>query len=719
MEGNSSSKILANLNKNQQAAVSSVSSPLRILAGAGSGKTTVLTRKIAYLINVAKIDSKKILALTFTNKAANEMRERVERLIGPKAKDVTLSTFHSLCYKFLIIEIHNFYPHLKNFSILDSSDQDSIIKDICKNNDINYSSLKQTIKEYISSQKNNGINSLEVIKEEGENDCQFSQQLAYVYNEYEKALFRSKSLDFDDLLIYTKKILEENEETRNKWSQKFDYFLIDEFQDTSQIQYDIFNLLVNSKNVTIVGDPDQTIYTWRGADINFINNFDKVYNNVLTITLDQNYRSTKKILDVANNLIKNNSNRIPKDLVTDNEDGQEVEYFEAHSQKDESQWVVSKIKELINRNENPQNITILYRSNFYTRSLEEELISKNISYKMINGHKFYERAEIKDALAYLRCLYEPNEISLKRIINVPSRKIGNKTLDKLVDFANTKQISLWHSLTNHCSEINLPIETKNRIKQFVKIIDKFQKQIKDKINMSKVLENILNEVGYIKLLEEEIKTNSNSSKLDNVHELIDSIKSLEQEEPNIQINDYLDRISLENIQDDSIDENSINLMTIHSSKGLEFENVFVIGLNEGVFPSYKSLSADEEDGESEFLEEERRLAYVAFTRAKKRLYISSSIFSTWSDKQWKPSRFIKEAKIKTFTSFLEQEERNLLDSKVHKNKIEFDVGDRIIHIDFGEGIILEVESDTIIIEFVNKKFGIKRLLKHHKSIERL
>lgn len=718
MEDNISSKILTNLNKNQQAAVSSIYSPVRILAGAGSGKTTVLTRKIAYLIDVAKIDSKKILALTFTNKAAKEMRERAEKLIGAKAKDVTLSTFHSLCYKFLTIEIHHFYPNFHNFSIIDSSDQDSIIKEICKNNEINFLSLKQTIKEYISAQKNNGINSAEAIKLANEDENKFQQQLAFVYDGYEKALYRSKSLDFDDLLIYTKKILEENKETRNKWNEKFDYFLIDEFQDTSQIQYDIFNLLVNSKNVTIVGDPDQTIYTWRGADISFINNFDKLYDNVLTITLDQNYRSTKKILNVANNLIKNNSNRIPKNLVTDNEDGYEVEYFAAHSQKEESQWVVSKIKEIISQNEKLQNITILYRSNFYTRSLEEELLRKNINYKIVHGHKFYDRAEIKDALAYLRCLYEPNEISLKRIINVPSRKIGNKTLDKLVDFANKKQISLWYLLTNHFSEINLSAETKNRLKQFVVVIDKFQKQIKNKINISITLENILNEVGYMKMLEEEIKTNINSSKLDNVKELINHIKSLEKDEPNIQIKDYLDRISLEDIKEDN-KENSINLMTVHSSKGLEFENVFVIGLNEGVFPSYKSLFADDEDGESEFLEEERRLAYVAFTRAKKRLFLSSSAFSTWNDKQWKPSRFIQESKIKTIVSIYEQNNKDLLESKVYKNEIEFDVGDRIIHVDFGEGIILEVESDTIIIEFINKKFGIKRLLKKHKSIERL
>lgn len=712
------SKILEGLNKEQKAAVVNIKTPVRILAGAGSGKTRVLTRKIAYLIDEIGIKPNRIIALTFTNKAANEMKARVEVLIGCKAENMIVSTFHSLCYKFLRYEIKNYDKSLENFAILDSTDQDGVLKEIYANLDIQKTTIPYPIaKEYISGNKNNFI-SVDKAKElanETENETLILK--SKIYEQYQLLLSNSKSLDFDDLLIYTKRILEEKPEIKDKWKNKFDYFLIDEFQDTSKIQYEIIDLLAHNQNITIVGDPDQTIYSWRGADISFINNFDKLYKKVLTITLAQNYRSTKKILDAANNLIKHNANRLPKDLVTENVDGENIEYYEGTTQENESLWIASQIDKLKKSKNQLKDIAILYRSNYYSRSIEDVLIKESIPYKIINGQKFYERAEIKDALAFLRCIYEPTDISLKRIINVPPRKLGESTVSKLVEFANKKKMSLWDSWLKHINEINIPNEKKANLYKFIEVLRKHNAYLNKRKTIHDVLENLLEEIGYIQMIKE--SEDANSSRLDNIKELIKSIKQWEQINPDKFIREYLDTVSLESLNiEDSTNINYISLMTIHSAKGLEFKNVFVIGLNEGVFPSKKVLQDDDEDGESELLEEERRLAYVAFTRAKEKLFLSSSReFIGDYKNSHNPSRFINEANIEVSESFKTGEIS--LQSKIHKNTRHFEPGDKINHINFGEGIVLEVDGDTIIIEFKNKNFGIKQLLKNHKSIERI
>ncbi len=712
------SKILEGLNKEQKAAVVNIKTPVRILAGAGSGKTRVLTRKIAYLIDEIGIKPNRIIALTFTNKAANEMKARVEVLIGCKAENMIVSTFHSLCYKFLRYEIKNYDKSLENFAILDSTDQDGVLKEIYANLDIQKTTIPYPIaKEYISGNKNNFI-SVDKAKElanETENETLILK--SKIYEQYQLLLSNSKSLDFDDLLIYTKRILEEKPEIKDKWKNKFDYFLIDEFQDTSKIQYEIIDLLAHNQNITIVGDPDQTIYSWRGADISFINNFDKLYKKVLTITLAQNYRSTKKILDAANNLIKHNANRLPKDLVTENVDGENIEYYEGTTQENESLWIASQIDKLKKSKNQLKDIAILYRSNYYSRSIEDVLIKESIPYKIINGQKFYERAEIKDALAFLRCIYEPTDISLKRIINVPPRKLGESTVSKLVEFANKKKMPLWDSWLKHINEINIPNEKKANLYKFIEVLRKHNAYLNKRKTIHDVLENLLEEIGYIKMIKE--SEDANSSRLDNIKELIKSIRQWEHTNPDKFIREYLDTVSLESLNiEDSTNINYISLMTIHSAKGLEFKNVFVIGLNEGVFPSKKVLQDDDEDGESELLEEERRLAYVAFTRAKEKLFLSSSReFIGDYKNSHNPSRFINEANIEVSESFKTGEIS--LQSKIHKNTRHFEPGDKINHINFGEGIVLEVDGDTIIIEFKNKNFGIKQLLKNHKSIERI
>ena len=713
------SRILGDLNKEQKAAVLKVTCPVRIIAGAGSGKTKVLTRKIAYLIEVVKIEPKKIIALTFTNKAANEMKSRVEDLIGPKANEMVVSTFHSLCYRFLREEISSLEGFSNNFAVADSTDQDSLLKEIYKKYELSKTTFPYfMMKEYISSKKNQFINPDELINDAKEENNEVELIKAKVYKEYQELLSQSKTLDFDDLLIYTKNIIDNNSKIKEKWQNRFDYFLIDEFQDTSKIQYEIINSILKNQNITIVGDPDQTIYSWRGADISFINNFDKLHKKVLTITLFRNYRSTKNILKAANQLITNNVNRIPKELATENEEGSEIEYYAASSQENESLWVTTQINKLKKEKNQLKDIAILYRSNFYSRSIEDALIKESIPYKIINGQKFYERAEIKDALAFLRCIYEPTDISLKRIINVPPRKLGESTIERLVSFANDKKMTLWDSWLKHINQINIPHEKKENLFKFINLLRKYQVLIRNRKPINLVLEELLIEVGYFKMFED--NDPNNQSRLENIKELIKSIKLWEQKNPDKYVGEYLDYISLESLNiEDSTNINYVSLMTVHAAKGLEFKNVFVIGLNEGVFPAYKVLKLDKEDEENFFLEEERRLAYVAFTRAKEKLFLSSSKEYIGDNKNGynAPSRFIDEADLKISTSSKTAE--ILLDSKITKKQRNFEVGDTIFHINFGEGVVLEIVGDSIIIEFKNKGVGIKQLLKNHKSIEKV
>ncbi|WP_022934533.1 ATP-dependent helicase [Mesomycoplasma moatsii] len=712
-------KILKDLNKEQKAAVVKINSPVRILAGAGSGKTKVLTRKIAYLIEVAKINPKKIIAVTFTNKAANEMKSRVEALIGDKANNMIVSTFHSLCYKFLREEISEIDNFSNNFAIIDSIDQDNILKEIYKKYEISKTLLPYNqMKDFISYIKNKFI-SIGKLEEEMVNLDDENQMLKInIFKDYQKALIDSKSLDFNDLLIYTKKILTENTKIRDKWRKRFEYFLIDEFQDTSKIQYEIIDLLAQNENITIVGDPDQTIYSWRGADISFINNFDKLYKKVLTITLSQNYRSTKNILKAANNLIMHNSNRIPKNLITENEEGSKVEYYEGANPEKEASWVTLQINKLKKEKNQLKDIAILYRSNFYSKPIEDALVKESIQYKIINGQKFYERSEIKDVLAFLRCIYEPTDISLKRIINVPPRKLGENTVEKLIQFANEKNMNLWNSWLKYINVINISHDKKQNLFKFIEILRKYNSLINRKEPLHQVLEKLLDEIGYLKMLEQSEDLNLN--RLENVKELLKSIKNWESQNPEKYIREYLDFISLESLNiEDSTNINYVSLMTIHAAKGLEFKNVFVIGLNEGVFPSQKVLKQDDENGESFFLEEERRLAYVAFTRAKEKLFLSSSkeYFLDYKNGINSPSRFIKEADIKI--SDIYKTEEILLDSRMHKNTRHFEPGDKIMHINFGVGVVLDINGDSVIIEFKNKEIGIKQLLKNHKSIEKV
>ena len=650
------------------------------------------------------------------------MLERVEQIIGIKAKNMIISTFHSLCNYFLQREYANFYKDTgkKKFVILDREDQKSVLRTIYKANDLSASSIDYgSILEYISYHKINFISPEELTNSSDDKLDEIEKNKIFIYEEYQKTLSNSNSLDFDDLMIKTKEILLADQEILMRWQNKFSYFLIDEFQDTSKLQYEIITLLAKSDNITIVGDPDQTIYSWRGADISFINDFDKLHENTTTITLHQNYRSTKKILNAANNLIKYNTNRLEKNLDTQNPEGVDIQFSVANTQEFETMWIISKINELKKNKVQLKDIAILYRSNYYSRAIEDALITDGIPHKIIGGQKFYERTEIKDALTFLRCIWSPNDIALERVINIPSRKIGSTTLKKLHDFANAKNLDLWESWIHNFKEINISNETKKNLFDFINCLLKHRAALSKKIPIYQVLESFLNEVGYIKYLTSSQSITNTTSRLDNIKELLKAIKTWTEKNKDKNIDDYLEEVALINLHnDDSTNINYISLMTVHAAKGLEFKNVFVIGLNEGVFPTNRALE-NEKEGDGFLIEEERRLAYVAITRAKERLFLSACRGPQFNNNKTvsKPSQFLDEMGLNL--SFFKTEE-------IDANKIinfykdrEFLPGAKIIHTNFGEGIILDVNGDTIVVEFKNKAFGIKQVLKNHKSIERL
>ena len=712
--------IFENLNKEQKAAILKNNGPLRIVAGAGSGKTGVLTRKISYLIKKIGILPERILALTFTNKAANEMKSRVVSIIGNDGDKSNILTFHSLCYKFLRTEITNIdFP--KNFIVIDSTDQIYILKKIYKEINLTSSLLSYTsIIKFISKSKILSIDYDDAQEVENENDTKSLK--IEIYKKYKAELESKKYVDFDDLLILTNKILNDFPEVRKTWSSKFDYILVDEFQDTSIIQYNIIKLLTNFKNITIVGDPDQTIYSWRGADINLINNFHKDFKGTTTITMDVNYRSTKNILDAANKLIRSNEDRLPKSLKTSGPVGDPIEFHYAYSQEAEARWVVNQINELKRNKVQLKDIAIFYRSNFYSRLIESSLITDAINHKIFGGQKFFERSEIKDVISFLWTLSKtPSQIHFQRIINVPARKIGPATEAKLIKFAEEKNMSIYECLIEHFKIIPVPKETKSKIVDFLNEIRRHQNFLERGISISKTIESFLNSINYMFSIKDD--NTESDSKLENINELFKSIENWETKNPDLKLEDYLEEISLMNMSSDSEEDaiNYVTLMTIHASKGLEFKNVFILGLNEDIFPSARISQIENIDKQKIKMEEERRLAYVAITRAKEKLFVSGARGTNFiADviNQKSPSRFISDMGIdlSPYVSDLTTIKNFENDIKINKNYI---IGDFISHISFGEGVVLDLEGDKITIKFNKEDIGIKQFLKNHKSIERI
>lgn len=707
------------LNKNQKEAATYLDSHLRIIAGAGSGKTRVITYRIAYLIQEVGIDPRSILAITFTNKAANEMKERVNDIVGIMGSGTLICTIHSFCVRLLRQHI-NVLNYPSNFTIMDEEDQKSLIKKLYTQMEIDSKviSVKSMINT-ISAYKVARVSPERAIELAGS----FSGELkkAKVYQEYEKYKEDHFLLDFDDLLLKAVYILDNYPEILEKWQRKFQYIHVDEFQDVGEIEYHLVHLLSKYATVCVVGDPDQTIYSFRGADVHFILDFDKDFKPSHTIVLDQNYRSTGNILNVSNNLIRKNKNRLEKDLYTKQTGGSEVIHYIGKSEEEEANWIANQIEDIVSHQEgaNYRDIAILYRANYLSRVIEQVLIKKGIDYRIFGGLKFFNRKEVKDALSYLRLVCNQEDLAFERIINVPARGIGKKTLENIQLVALNYQISLYEALTLHSDEIRLSNKSKKEIRILVEAIENARNS---QLPLHEMFEKLIVDVGYIDMLKNDLEDN----RIDNIHELQRSIYDFEKSNEDIAtLENYLQDISLYT-DNDAIDNGQyVSLMSIHMAKGLEFDYVFVLGLSEGIFPSYKSISEDGDDG----LEEERRLAYVAFTRARKQLFLSDSEgFSFVTDSPKISSRFIDEVgkegivhkgqrpryKTSNYVSTLPSKEELIGNNNVDDWKI----GDLVNHDVFGKGVVVKVNKNILDIAF-ELPVGLKTLMANHKALKRL
>jgi len=629
--------LLTGLNKEQQQAVQHTEGPLLILAGAGSGKTKVLTVRIAHLL-AQGINPYEILAITFTNKAAKEMKSRVEGLVGDVANRIWLSTFHSFCAKFLRFELDNFLGYNSNFTIYDTSDSQAVIKAALKalNLDDKYYPVGAMIGA-ISDAKNKLLFASDFRKQARDF---YQQKVADVYEYYERELRKNNALDFDDLLLVAVKLLQSNEAVLDKYSKRFRYVMIDEYQDTNHAQYLLAKLLASHwKNIAVVGDADQSIYAWRGADIQNILDFEKDYPNCTSIKLEQNYRSTKIILDAANAVIENNEGRPKKNLWTDKTEGAKIQHFTAQSEHEEAAFIGDTIAKKHDIHGVPYgDMAILYRTNAQSRVLEEALIKRALPYTMVGGTKFYDRKEIKDVLAYLRVLYNPfDDLSLLRIINVPKRSIGATTVAKLQDYARANGTSLFMTLTQLHLVDTIKGKTKEKLEEFGILIFTLVAEMEDKTVLD-ILESILDRTGYLAQLEESTDP-QDQARAENIGELLSVAKDFQDTNPTGTVEDFLEQVALVNDVDSfEQEESKVTLMTLHAAKGLEFPIVFLGGLEEGLFPHSRTLMNPEE------IEEERRLAYVGITRAEKELYISNATTRTVFGRtsSYLPSRFIDE-----------------------------------------------------------------------------
>ncbi|MGE7602845.1 DNA helicase PcrA [Peribacillus sp. NPDC097675] len=633
-------KLLTGLNEQQQKAVKATDGPLLIMAGAGSGKTRVLTHRIAYLMVEKEIAPWNILAITFTNKAAREMKERIRAILGGASEDIWISTFHSMCVRILRRDIDRMGFN-RNFSILDTTDQQSVVKQILKDRNLDPKKYDyRAILGSISSAKNELVSPEEYQKTASDF---FTKITADVYTEYQKRLRKNSALDFDDLIMMTIQLFQLVPEVLEYYQRKFQFIHVDEYQDTNRAQYMLVKLLASRfRNLCVVGDSDQSIYRWRGADIANILSFEKDYPNATMIFLEQNYRSTKKILEAANKVIDNNQNRKPKNLWTENVAGNKLSYFRADNEQGEAQFVAGKINELTLKGERKySDIAILYRTNAQSRVMEEVLLKSNINYAIVGGTKFYDRKEIKDLLAYLRLIANPDDdISLRRVINVPKRGIGATSMDKVADYANQYDISIYKALES-VEMIGISGKATKAAREFHTLITNYTNQ-QEYLSVTELVEEVVEKTGYREMLKAE-KTIEAQSRLENIDEFLSVTKSFESNSEDKSLVGFLTDLAL--VADiDKLDENpeesndAVTLMTLHSAKGLEYPVVFLLGLEEGVFPHSRSLMDEEE------MEEERRLAYVGITRAENELFLSNAQMRTlYGRTNMNPvSRFIAE-----------------------------------------------------------------------------
>ena len=692
------------LNKEQQKAVLETEGPLLILAGAGSGKTRVLTTKVAYLIEEAGISPYNILAITFTNKAAKEMSNRLHRLIGDKAKYVQVSTFHSFGVK-ILRENFKYLGYDKNFIIMDSEDSISVIKKILKEKGIDPKIYNpNAIKNKISSCKNEMMSPKDYEKYVASD---FEKIVLLVYELYEDTLKKNNSIDFDDLLILPIKLFRENSNILQNYQEKFQYILIDEYQDTNEAQY-ILTKMISAKyrNICCVGDVDQSIYSFRGANYKNILNFEKDYKDARTIKLEQNYRSTTNILDAANDVIKNNKERKDKKLWSDKGTGEKISYYRAFNGIDEAQYVAREIKNLINNGIEYENIAVLYRTNSQSHVIEEEFLKNKIPYKIVGGIGFYSRKEIKDVLAYLRLIYnEKDNISLLRVINTPKRGVGSKTISNLIEKANNEGKSIYEVIVS-----GKELEFKN-------IIEKLKK-FSESLTITELVDKILDITGIRKEYESD-KTLESDIRLENLEELKTVTRTFEEKEGIVSLEDFLYEVSLvSDVNEYDEDKNRVSLMTVHSVKGLEFDYVFITGLEEGIFPHMNSLMNNSD------LEEERRLCYVAITRAKEKLYLVNARLRMMfgHDCTNLPSRFIGEINKDLLDGYVSEdnfkEEKIDIEEKFYKDDVDYKKDDYVYHEIFGQGKVINVSGSLVTIAFKHP-YGIKKLMKNHKSLSKV
>lgn len=732
---------LQNLNDKQLEAVKTTEGPVLVVAGAGSGKTKVLATRIAYLIDGIGCPDRNILAITFTNLACREMKSRVFSILN-RPCNAQILTYHGLCLRILREDI-SVYGMDKNFNIIDDEEQSEIIKQIyqdwrlrdefgkrCK-----IKMMLDFIRAIQSScnciertfwDKNidipDQVNDLikRHILHNGDD-----KYIKSIYLEYIKRKFKGNLLDYNDLITGAYKLLKYNPEIAKKWQQRFQYILVDEFQDTDYFQFQILQMLINSQeNVFCVGDPDQTIYEWRGAYAEIFNDFLARFQNTKQIILDKNYRSTQNILDVANSLIKHNEKRIDKTLIAHNANGEKPIYYEGDSKNEEGRFVVNTIKELVKKGYAYKDIAILYRANFLSRFIEQALLYANIPYCIYGGVKFYQRKEIKDVLAYIRLIENPDdELAIKRVINTPNRKIGDVTIDKIANYAFNKNISFAEALkTSSSSDPNVTWDKEN-VRSFVTLINRFKTLVKD-LPLAEGVKKILEVIKYRDYLKT-YDLNEETARWQNIEELLTSITqySLDDEHPSY--SSFLQSISLytDTTSDDfkNKDENAVSLMTIHFAKGTEYKVVFIVGMYEGTFPNNRC----------EGNEEERRIAFVGFTRAKEHLYLCSSHGVSFNGSD-EPSSFISEINPSSIEkkksslssnsnadlSWFDSQKPQRFDNQYNNFSIDFKVGDTIVHTVFGMGQIVEVDGDYIVVVF-KKPYGKKTLNAHHKAIKRV
>lgn len=747
---------LKGMNPKQAEAVQATEGPLLIMAGAGSGKTRVLTHRIAYLIEEKEVNPWNILAITFTNKAAREMKERVSGLLGAGGEDVWISTFHSMCVRILRRDVDHI-GYSRNFTIIDSSEQLTLMKRVVKELNIDPKKYDpRSMLGAISNAKNELLTPEDYAAMQG---SFFEQLVAKCYDLYQKELRRNQCMDFDDLIMITIRLFKDNEEILNYYQRKFHYIHVDEYQDTNHAQYTLVNMLAAKfRNLCVVGDADQSIYGWRGADMQNILDFEKDYPDAQTILLEQNYRSTKTILAAANQVIANNTNRKAKNLWTENNDGEKITYYRGDSERDEGRFIVSEIqKQQREKKRKYGDFAVLYRTNAQSRVVEETLLKANIPYKMVGGHKFYDRKEIKDILAYLQVIANPaDSLSFARIVNTPKRGIGQTSLERLREFADTHDLSLLGASLNVALS---PLSGKaaKELAEFGELIDGFNQMI-PYLTVTELTKEVLAKSGY----EEDLKrqnTLESQNRLENLEEFISVTQEFdktfaatqddEAEAAEDKLTIFLNDLALISDVDSYEEEASeVTLMTLHAAKGLEFPVVFLVGLEEGVFPLSRALMEENE------LEEERRLAYVGITRAEEELFLTNALSRTLYGKTQynRPSRFVKEIEEellankgnaaptgfgsstgasggsgtfspKTFKAEYKQAATRGVSSKQETAAAgeNWQVGDKVQHKKWGQGTVVRVggSSKDVELDVAFPSQGIKRLLAAFAPIEKI